>query len=35
MEAGADLAEKRYEDALAKLEQMDSDFGARRRRLTQ
>ena len=34
MEAAADLAEKRYEDALAKLEQMDSDFGARRNALT-
>jgi tetratricopeptide (TPR) repeat protein len=34
MEAAADLAEKRYEDALAKLEQLDSDFGARRHALT-
>jgi tetratricopeptide (TPR) repeat protein len=34
MEAAADLAEKRYDDALAKLEQMDSDFGARRNALT-
>jgi tetratricopeptide (TPR) repeat protein len=34
MEAAADLAEKRYEDALAKLEQLDSDFGARRNALT-
>jgi tetratricopeptide (TPR) repeat protein len=34
MEACADLAEKRYEDALTKLEQMDSDFGARRNALT-
>lgn len=34
MEASADLAEKRYDDALAKLEQMDSDFGARRNALT-
>ena len=34
MEAAADLAEKRYEDALTKLEQLDSDFGARRNALT-
>jgi predicted negative regulator of RcsB-dependent stress response len=34
MEAAADLAEKRYDDALAKLEQMDSDFGARCNALT-
>jgi tetratricopeptide (TPR) repeat protein len=34
LEAYADLAEKRYEDALTKLEQLDSDFGARRNALT-
>lgn len=34
LEACADMGEKRYEDALAKLEQLDSDFGARRNALT-
>jgi len=33
LEACADFAEKRYEDALAKLEQLDSDYGARRNAL--
>ena len=33
LEAYADLAEKNYEDALTKLEQLDSDFGARRNAL--
>jgi tetratricopeptide (TPR) repeat protein len=30
LEACADFAEKKYEDALSKLEQLDSDYGARR-----
>jgi tetratricopeptide (TPR) repeat protein/arylsulfatase A-like enzyme len=34
LEACADMAEKRYAEALAKLEQLDSDFGARRQALT-
>ena len=34
LEACADMGEKRYEDALAKLEQLDSDYGARRNALT-
>ncbi|MCX8497003.1 MAG: alkaline phosphatase family protein [Akkermansiaceae bacterium] len=34
LEAYADLAEKNYEEALTKLEQLDSDFGARRNALT-
>jgi tetratricopeptide (TPR) repeat protein len=33
LEACADFAEKKYEDALAKLEQLDSDYGARRNAL--
>ncbi len=33
LEACADFAEKQYADALAKLEQLDSDFGARRNAL--
>ena len=33
LEACADFAEKRYQDALAKLEQLDSDYGARRNAL--
>jgi tetratricopeptide (TPR) repeat protein len=33
LEACADFAEKRYEDGLAKLEQLDSDYGARRNAL--
>jgi tetratricopeptide (TPR) repeat protein len=33
LEACADFAEKRYDDALAKLEQLDSDYGARRNAL--
>jgi tetratricopeptide (TPR) repeat protein len=32
-EACADFAEKKYEDALTKLEQLDSDYGARRNAL--
>ena len=34
LEACADYAEKRYEESLTKLEQLDSDFGARRNALT-
>ncbi|MAS93039.1 MAG: phosphodiesterase [Verrucomicrobiales bacterium] len=34
LEAYADFAEKKYEDALEKLEQLDSDFGARINALT-
>jgi predicted Zn-dependent protease len=34
LEACADMGEKRYEDALSKLEQLDSDYGARRNALT-
>jgi len=30
LEASADFAEKKYEEALAKLEKLDSDYGARR-----
>jgi len=33
LEACADFAEKRHEDALTKLEQLDSDYGARRNAL--
>jgi tetratricopeptide (TPR) repeat protein len=33
LEACADFAEKRYKDALGKLEQLDSDYGARRNAL--
>src|SRR2546429_682746 len=33
LEACADFAERRYEDALAKLEQLDNDYGARRNAL--
>ncbi|PYK70005.1 MAG: hypothetical protein DME44_13010, partial [Verrucomicrobia bacterium] len=33
LEACVDFAERRYEDALAKLEQLDSDYGARRNAL--
>ena len=33
LEASADFAEKKYEDALTKLEQLDSDYGARRNAL--
>jgi tetratricopeptide (TPR) repeat protein len=33
LEACADFAEKKYADALARLEQLDSDFGARRNAL--
>ena len=33
LEACADFAEKKYEDALTKLEQLDSDYGARRNAL--
>ena len=33
LEACADFAEKKYEDALARLEQLDSDYGARRNAL--
>jgi tetratricopeptide (TPR) repeat protein len=33
LEACADFAEKKYADALAKLEQLDSDYGARRNAL--
>ncbi len=34
LEACADMTEKRYEEALSKLERLDSDFGARRNALT-
>ena len=34
LEACADFAEKKYQDALSKLEQLDSDYGARRNALT-
>jgi len=33
LEACADFAEKKYQDALSKLEQIDSDYGARRNAL--
>jgi predicted Zn-dependent protease len=33
LEACADVAEKRYDDALSKLEQLDNDYGARRNAL--
>src|SRR5437868_13051339 len=33
LEACVDFAERRYEDALSKLEQLDSDYGARRNAL--
>ena len=33
LEACADFAEKKYEDALTKLEQLDSDYGSRRNAL--
>ncbi|MGK0185782.1 MAG: tetratricopeptide (TPR) repeat protein [Verrucomicrobiales bacterium] len=34
LEASADFTEKRYDDALQKLEQLDSDYGARRTALS-
>ena len=34
LEASADFAEKKFEDALEKLEALDTDFGARRNALT-